>query len=238
MVKKSFLLLLLIQCAYIVSSQDVEGAWKWEGTNADGKEVQAVAIHMDGYHAVSHYTKNGNEFISASGGTYWMKGDTLYEFFEFDTQDTSMVGQTVNFRIIVEGDQVTIPSSGDVWHRIDNGKPGALAGTWLFSARIRDHTIRKRDTDQPRKTMKILSGTRFQWAAYNTATKEFMGTGGGTYTTENGKYTENIDFFSRDNSRVGAKLVFDYELKDGKWHHSGKSSKGDPMYEVWSRREK
>ena len=86
--------------------------------------------------------------------------------------------------------------------------------------------------------MKILSGTRFQWIAYNTETKEFMGSGGGTYTTKEGKYTENIEFFSRDDSRVGASLQFDYELKDGDWHHSGLSSKGQPIYEIWSIRKK
>ncbi len=93
-----------------------------------------------------------------------------------------------------------------------------------------------RSADNPRKTMKILSGTRFQWIAYNVETKEFMGTGGGTYTTTNGKYTENIDFFSRDNSRVGASLEFDFEIKGNDWHHKGFSSKGDPMHEIWSLR--
>ena len=97
--------------------------------------------------------------------------------------------------------------------------------------------IEKR-TPGARKTMKILSGTRFQWIAYNNETKEFFGTGGGTYTTTDGKYTETIEFFSRDNSRVGAKLEFNYALEDGQWRHSGKSSKGDPMDEVWSQREK
>ena len=52
--------------------------------------------------------------------------------------------------------------------------------------------------------MKILSGTRFQWIAYHIGTKVFSGSGGGTYTSEQGKYTETIDFFSRDNDRVGA----------------------------------
>ena len=63
-----------------------------------------------------------------------------------------------------------------------------------------------------------------------------MGTGGGTYTTENGKYVENLDFFSRDPNRVGAILEFGFGLKDGDWHHKGKSSKGDPIYEIWSLR--
>lgn len=91
-------------------------------------------------------------------------------------------------------------------------------------------------TPGARKTMKIPSGTCFQWIAFNSETCEFFGTGGGSYTTRNGNYTEQIDFFSRDNSRVGARLEFDYELKDGKWHHSGKSSKEDPIYEIWSTR--
>ena len=85
--------------------------------------------------------------------------------------------------------------------------------------------------------MKILSGTRFQWIAYNTETKQFMGTGGGNYTTIDGKYTEHIEFFSRDDSRVGNSLTFDYKLSEGNWYHQGLSSKGDPIHEIWSMRE-
>ena len=107
-----------------------------------------------------------------------------------------------------------------------------------MSGRKSGDKIQPRNTDQPRKTMKIVSGTRFQWIAYNTETKQFSGTGGGTYVTINGKYTENIEFFSRDDSRVGASLDFDFSLKNGDWHHSGLSSKGAPMYEVWSIRPK
>jgi hypothetical protein len=120
------------------------------------------------------------------------------------------------------------------WHRIDSGQPGELQGAWLMSGRIKNGKTEVRDTTKPRKTMKILSGTRFQWIAYNTETKEFMGTGGGTYTAINGRYTENIEFFSRDNSRVGHGLEFEYNVIDGNWHHSGLSSKGDPIHEIWS----
>ena len=85
-----------------------------------------------------------------------------------------------------------------------------------------------------RKTMKVLSGTRFQWAAFNVETKEFSGTGGGTYTTKNSKYTEDIVFFSRDDSRVGMSLEFDFKVEDDDWYHSGLSSRGDPISEVWT----
>ena len=86
-----------------------------------------------------------------------------------------------------------------------------------------------------RKTLKILSDTRFQWAAIDPGAKEFFGTGGGTYQFANGKYSEHIEFFSKDSDRVGSSLTFDGRLENGEWHHSGFSSKGDKIYEIWSR---
>jgi len=50
-------------------------------------------------------------------------------------------------------------------------------------------------------------------------------------------YIENIEFFSRDDAKAGLSLSFNYELIDGKWNHSGKSSKGDSIHEIWSLRE-
>jgi hypothetical protein len=66
---------------------------------------------------------------------------------------------------------------------------------------------------------------------------KFSGTGGGRYTAKDGAYFETILYFSRDNSRVGAVLDFSYELKENDWHHRGKNSRGEPMYEIWARRE-
>lgn len=105
----------------------------------------------------------------------------------------------------------------------------------MITGRYREGELTER-MPGARRTMKILSGTKFQWIAYNVETKEFFGTGGGTYTSVDGKYTENIEFFSRDNSRVGASLQFDFAIEDGKWRHSGLSSKGEPLDEVWTKR--
>ena len=58
-----------------------------------------------------------------------------------------------------------------------------------------------------------------------------------TSKSENGKYVENIEFFSRDSTRVGHSLEFDFEIKEGDWHHKGFSSKGDPKYEIWTQRQ-
>ncbi len=112
-----------------------------------------------------------------------------------------------------------------------------LDGAWLFATRGPDEGQERRGDENPRKTLKFLQNGRFQWIAYNTDTFEFFGTGGGSFSSEDGKYIENIDFFSRDDSRVGATLEFDYELNDGDWHHTGKNSKGEPLYEIWAPRD-
>jgi hypothetical protein len=160
----------------------------------------------------------------------------MTETVEFDTRNAENVGNKVTFDVQISEKEMAIVGHDMKLKRIDNGSPGKLQGAWLMSGRVKDGKTQTRDTNRPRKTMKILSGTRFQWIAYNTETKQFMGTGGGTYTTIDGKYTENIEFFSRDDSRVGASLEFNFEIIDGSWHHKGFSSKGDPMHEIWSKR--
>jgi hypothetical protein len=120
----------------------------------------------------------------------------------------------------------------EIWEKISDSKDD-LTNNWVITGRKRDNEI-TRSTPGARRTIKILSGGRFQWVAFNSETKEFMGTGGGTYTAENGTYIEKIEFFSRDDSRVGASLEFNYEVIDGEWHHSGLSSTGNPIYEIWT----
>ncbi len=235
--RKVIIALMSVYCLNL-TGQDLVGAWEWTEVEND-REVKTSVIITDKYQVATWYDANTGAFIATNGGSWSLEGNTVSETVEFDTRDSSNVGNQISFDIEWDGnDRVRIVGM-EIWMtRIDAGDPGALAGAWLISGRMRDGEIRERSTDRPRKTMKILSGTRFQWIAYNTETKQFMGSGGGTYTTVNGKYTENIEFFSRDDNRVGASLEFDFEIKEGKWHHSGKSSKGEPMYEVWSTRQK
>jgi len=221
----------------VLQGQNLLGAWENIYTNEEGRVVKNVVIFAEGFQVGTWYDANTGAFISTNGGSWELNGTTLTETVEFDTNNPDRVGTQVNFEIVLTKNSLKVKDDEQTWSRLDNGSPGALAGAWLMSGRKTDGTLRHRDTNRPRKTMKILSGTRFQWIAYNTETKQFMGTGGGTYTTVDGKYTENIQFFSRDNTRVGARLEFDFDLKNGDWHHSGFSSKGAPLYEIWSLRE-
>lgn len=223
------LILLLLSGTLIVSAQknkDLIGAWQ-----RSHQGNQQSLVFTAGYWSFTEYNIEEKKFIGTIGGSFEISGSEFAYVVEFNT-----LAEFENYKPLegkVKIGSIKLAIGNKDWKRTDNGTPGDLQGTWLITGRKRDGKIVSR-TPGARKTMKILSGTRFQWIAYNSETMEFQGTGGGTYTTADGKYTEHIEFFSRDDSRVGASLEFNYSLEDGAWHHSGKSSKGQPIYEIWS----
>lgn len=235
--KKNVFVLIGIFLSLGIQAQNLIGAWERYHTSENGDKLKSIVIFAEGYQVISTYDANTGKFIYTNGGTWKLDGDTMTEKIEFDSKNPERVGSEVSFQTYIKDSVMGIIGHDMEFKRIDSGVPGGLQGAWLMSGRMRNGKLQQRDTNRPRKTMKILSGTRFQWIAYNTETKQFMGTGGGTYTTIDGKYTEKIEFFSRDDSKAGISLDFDYSLVDGKWHHKGLSSKGDPIHEVWSIRE-
>lgn len=206
------------------------GAWQIAGT------PEQVMIVTPNYWTQAIHDREQKKFIRTFGGTHRTNGEACELIIEFDSQAPQRVGERSTVGVKVEGASLRVihPDGRDeAWTRVDSAE-GPLAGVWRISGR----QVGDKFTEMPlraRRTLKILSGTRFQWVAINVETGEFSGTGGGTYTFANGKYTEHIGFFSRDGSRVGAELVFDGEVKDGNWRHRGLSSRGDPIDEVWSR---
>src|SRR5690606_18943093 len=236
---KPMLLLLSVLFSINIMAQDLEGAWKLTEENGEmltDKEV--IRIYQDGYFSYGAREKGTNKFLEAGGGEISSNPEikTSYtETYDFHTGNPDLIGTDKTYSLSLEGDTLTLLSADNttqVWHRISD-REDDLTGNWVITGRKRDGELSKM-TPGARRTIKILGGGRFQWVAFNSETKEFSGTGGGTYTAEDGKYTENIEFFSRDDSRVGASLGFDYDVQDGEWHHSGKSSNGDHIYEIWS----
>ena len=157
---------------------------------------------------------------------------------DFHTSDSTLVRKPQMYSFSLANDELTVSAKGksQTWKKIDSGS-SALAGAWRFGARVDDkgQAGERRGASSPRQTIKVLSGKHFQWAAFNYETKEFFGTGGGTYERQNDKYTETIRFFSRDNSRVGMSLTFECRLDGDDWYHRGKGTTGNPVSEVWER---
>ncbi len=222
-----------------VWAQDIDGAWKL--THENGKAVtdkEYIKIYQDGYFSFGARELGGNKFLGAGGGEFSRSGSDYTETLDFYTFDKDQVGTKNNYSMDFAENKLVISAhiKGkdliEIWEKISD-RDDAINGTWVITGRKSDGEISGM-TPGARRTVKILGGGRFQWIAFNSETKEFSGTGGGTYTAEDGKYTENITFFSRDDSRVGASLKFDFDVIDKQWHHSGMSSTGNPIYEIWS----
>lgn len=218
---------------------ELDGAWRYQ----EG-EITHIAVFVDGYVSHSWYDQPNQNFIATRGGTYELKDGKISIKWQWDTQKaaaevdpSTWIGHHTNFTARINETTLESDLTGAqaAWSRIDqNGAP--LSGVWRMSGRKQGDEISNSPL-RARRTLKILSGERFQWVAINIETGAFSGTGGGTYTFENGKYTENIEFFSRDGSRVGASLTFDGDIQNGKWHHAGLSSVGNPIYEIWEKLE-
>jgi hypothetical protein len=228
---KFILFSLLVTNLSVGFSQNINGAWS---RNLD-TAVQYLTV-VDNYFAVATFNLEGKKFISTRGGTAIVEKGKMAGTIEFNTLDRTEVKSTYSYDIKLKENTLMLPLEGNAkkWQKVDEATE-SLAGNWRITAREQSGTMTA-IKPAARKTIKILSGTRFQWAAINMETGEFFGTGGGHYTYKDGAYTEHIEFFSRDASRVGASLSFKAEINNGEWHHSGLSSKGDKIHEVWSRK--
>jgi len=205
----------------------------WEMQPESNSRERSVMIASENYLSISVFEKN--IYIRTYGGTYEINDAGLTVKVEFNDKNPENIGTKINYKFTRKNNQFTIENQAKTtWKRIDEGKD-ALSGNWRISARAGQDGQMTEMKRTARKTLKICSEKRFQWFAINPETKEFFGTGGGTYELKDGKYIETLEFFSRDNSRVGASLTFDAKVEGDKWHHSGKSSKGDPVNEIWGK---
>ena len=191
---------------------------------SNGKSITHKIMLDENYFVETQYLSKTAEFILTRGGYY-------------NKTETNIIKVNLEFNSNFSKDSLKLfkIEKKDSWIK-SFGKPIDLNGKWLMAGRITDKGEKRRDISQPRKTMKFLKNRNFQWIAFNTETFQFFGSGGGTYSAKNGIYTENIQFFSRNNNSVGKILPFNYSLKGVDWHHSGKSSLGNPIYEIWTKR--
>ena len=191
---------------------------------SNGENITHKIMLDENYFVETQYLTKTAEFILTRGGYY-------------NKTESNIIKVNLEFNSNFSKDSLKLfrIEKKDSWIK-SFGKSIDLNGKWLMAGRITDEGEKRRDISNPRKTMKFLKNGNFQWIAFNTETFQFFGSGGGTYSAENGIYTENIQFFSRNNNSVGKILPFNYSLKGVDWHHSGKSSKGDPIYEIWTKR--
>ena len=218
-----------------MSAQIEPGVYFFEELINEHKIQHELKIDSS-YFVYSIFKKEPAEFIKTKGGPYTIENKALNVKLEFnsDYEKDSISG--MRYSLAIDGDKLILLNDKKLIFVPKKVSSQELDGLWLFGTRGPDNGQERRGDTNPRKTLKFLQNGRFQWIAFNTETMKFHGTGGGSFTSKNGVYQESIEYFSRDNSRVGAVLTCDYTLEGNDWHHKGKNSKGEPMYEIWARR--
>jgi hypothetical protein len=209
----------------------MQGSW----INRQGGLCRMILI-QDDYLIFTVYDEKNPTFHYCWGGPLKRANNQLLVRLDFHSKGIPVSGPYMQVKLQQEGDRIQLDEEGKLTNCNKLKDPeGALTGVWRISSRQQNGQM----TSIPlraRRTLKLLTGNRFQWVAISIETGEFFGTGGGSYQFDHGRYTENIAFFSRDSSRVGQKLQFsDKLLSDGQWEHSGNSSKGETLFEIWTR---
>jgi hypothetical protein len=72
--------------------------------------------------------------------------------------------------------------------------------------------------------IKMVSRTRYDFAFFETKSKQFVGAGGGIYNLIGDQFLFTPQYFSMDTSKVGKLYAFDSKVEGSKWQLDGASS--------------
>ena len=165
-----------------------------------------LILIQDDYLIFTVYDEKNPTFHYCWGGPLKRANNQMLVRLDFHSKGIPVSGRYMQLKLQQEGDRIQFDEEGKITNCNKLKDPeGALTGVWRISSRQQNGQM----TSFPltaRRTLKLLTGNRFQWVAINIETGEFFGTGGGSYQFDHGRYTENIPFFRDDNSRVGQKL--------------------------------
>lgn len=238
---KLFFNLLLVSVFFnpnTLTGQWVNGVYEKTEKNDTSTQTSRLMI-KDSYLILTTFNYAPASFNNTVGGILATEGKNFTVNLEFNSAIAKDSLKTLKGTFQLKGNRCMVV--------FDNGKKLDLEkvtmedqnfeGAFLMAGRVTDQGESRRRIDVPRITMKMLLDGHFQWIAFNKETFEFSGTGGGKYIADNtGAYIEQIEFFSRNSARVGAKLPFKYNIKGNDWFHQGNSSSGEPMHEIWTKR--
>lgn len=168
-----------------------QGAWKI----SKGDETIMLLV-SESYFMQTTYTPA--RFVSTRGGTWKQDGNKVTTTLEFDSADSTNVGKTSTAELASGNNQLAIimPGGQQVFTRVDEvTEQTPMASLWRITARANNEGVVTPMQRGARKTLKLLTGSRFQWAAINPETKQFSGTGGGHLHAQGRKIHRNHRLF-------------------------------------------
>ena len=207
------LLSLLLSNSHFLWAQPAPGVYIGTDPNNPGLVHE---VKLNGNYLIHTEFTHLPTFIRTRGGYFTADADAINVQLEFNSGYEQDSVKSISYSYSMDGDALVLNENTPIELIPVQAKEQDLDGAWLFATRGPDTGQERRGDESARKTLKFLQDGYFQWIAYNTETMKFSGTGGGMYTAKDGNYTEIIQYFSRDNSRVGAVLEFNYEIIRGR----------------------
>src|SRR5687767_5686324 len=139
---------------------ELTGAWMHQENNQ-----QQLLQFIDGYHTDTIYSKEEKKFIETRGGNYSITNGEFMLSIEFDTANRDQIGTTIAYSFFIMDNELTIDDNGKkiIYKKIDDGC-APLSGAWHITSQMREGKVVPIHRTGTRKTVKILSATRFQWA--------------------------------------------------------------------------
>ncbi len=221
-------------------AQHLNGAWRL--IEEDGNQVtnETIKLYSNSYFTYATYDKTTGNFIEAGGGTYFFEVFSYTETIEIDSNEPKHSGTRKSYKAILEDDVLTLTNlktgKFERWEKFDEATDYEMVTCWrIHEKRDEGDENWRRIEYAPRKTLKMITNNRYQVLALNSETGQFVGSSGGTWTKDNKTYTENIEFFSKNQNNVGRSLKFNRKMDNGLWHHTGSQSDGLVMMEKWMR---
>ncbi|MCH5714921.1 hypothetical protein [Niabella hibiscisoli] len=153
-------------------ADSLEGAWSLSYGGQD-----FAMLFEDGYCMFTQYNLKEKKFGLTAGGPFTTEGGKIRIKTEFNSANKLEVGKMQEYGYKLSGNELTTTLEGFElkWKRVDTGEKH-LAGNWRIVKRKQGEEISDIPL-RPRRTLKLLTATRFQWAAINVETGEFSGTG-------------------------------------------------------------
>lgn len=221
-------------------SQTLNGAWRLTEVNNEPVEHEVIKLYSNSYFTSAAYHKSSGEFIEAKGGTYSLDHLSYKEHLEIDSTEPEHSGTTVNHVAELNNGSLTIinlhTGVKEQWAKFDDADNYQMTTCWRIHKKLDEGDTDWRTIEYaPRKTLKMVTNSRYQVLALNSKTGQFVGSSGGNWSSNENTYTENVEFFSKDQSNAGRSLKFDRKFENGLWLHSGKDTKGKLMKEKWVR---
>lgn len=239
--KNYLTLIFTIFLSFNINAQILNGAWRLVEQNDQPVKHEVIKLYSNSYFTYSAHDKATGKFIRAKGGLYTLNDLSYKEHLEIDSNDPLYSGTTMEFVVSLSDSEMMVTNLNtgeqEKWQKFDDADNYQMAYCWRIHKK-KDKANEDWSTIAyaPRKTLKLLTNNRYQVLALNSKTGQFVGSSGGTWSSEgDNTYMEHIEFFSKDQNNVGRSLTFQKTFEDGLWLHTGKTTNDEAMMEKWIR---